>query len=620
MLVEPMLFHGNAGTGDPFRSFPTLETQFEGNLPQGLDADRARELLSAWFDAENIELVRGMEMVLAGEGETNHALSLLLHLLNEGCYKPGETMPIALALANNYLYSQVSPVIREEIRKDMVAHYHFYRKVVAWQKKAFELPYDLSRLPLIPQIYWADRRAYPPEEDIVYPIHTITDYREYIDSIDTLEYFHKIAVEKKLHLGDSVPKIGRNLFLYVHHTKAPDGLSRHFYNPSPEKILRIIDRIPHDEGSNIDAEKKTVRYRGADYNINSFIWINFQRRLCEETGHSIGLCEVTSLIEMILFKAMGIPACNMVRFSRVDPRLMGGHVFAGYYNPFRKRWHNLEMIKKWDKSYLMEFVIHKPLWSHRVKDLQGKVFEQCLAPRFFKVLNFGTLERDFNKVFLSNKLSWTNTLFSQTALPDNPVDSDMDDILDFEEKILGTDPKRPDTAGDGVSDAWKLNHYCDPNTPIPADSLESPPIDGLGGGFDEQGKTTIVFVKRAGTPSADVPEINTMSAARFDDKVYLHVTFHNDIRQCKRKDNYIHFGLEGGQDIIQGFDLVVDGKGIGQSDKTRAQEPDGYKGLRGISITDVELMVPVKYFKDATSAKIVFFTAQVRGELTLPLK
>jgi hypothetical protein len=619
MLAVPAISSDKADGGDPFGQFPSLEAQLGANLPRGMNADRARELLRSWFDNDNRELVRGMEMVLAGEGETNHAMGLLLHLLDSGCYERGETMPLALALANNYLYAAVTPAIRDEIRKDMAAHYRFYRKIVAWQKKAFELPCDLSRMPLIAQIYWADRRAYPPE-DITYPVGTISDYREYVDTIDTLEYFHRIAVEQNLSRGDGIARIGRNVYLYVHTTRAADGLNRHLYNPDEKTAGKITDRMPQDKGPRTGLEWFQLRHRGIQRNICDFIWTNYQRQLMERTGHSVGLCEVTSLIEMALFKAMGMPAGLMVRFPPRE-RPFPGHVFAMYYDPFLKKWKNLEMIRSWDKPQLTELVIHKPVWHHRVRDLQVKVAEKAPANRFFKVLDFGIPNGLMERVFMANRPSLDDTLFSRASFPDDPRDSDSDRIPDFEEIILGTDPARPDTGGDGVSDIWKLNHGLDPKIPITGGSLDLPPIDGLGGGFSEEGKVTAITVNRAGgAPRADVPEINTMSAARFGDNVYLHVTFHNDIRRCARKDNYIWFGIEGGRGRVKGFDVLVDGNGIGPNWKARTQEPDEYRELRGLSITDVEILVPLRYLDNATSVKIVFFTAQVRGELLLPLK
>ncbi|MBP7735328.1 MAG: hypothetical protein KA369_05075 [Spirochaetes bacterium] len=618
ILTVPALSPGKISGGGPFELFPALEAQAAANLPQGMDAARARELLGSWYDGGNSELVRGMEMVLAGEGETNHALALLLHLLDRDCYERGETMTAALALANNHLYALVTPAIREEIKKDIVKHYRFYRKIIAWQKKSLELPYDLSRVPLVAQIYWADRRAYPPE-DITYPVRTLSDYHEYVDSIETLEFFHNTAVERKLYLGESVTKIGRNVAQFVHKSKAADGLSQHLYNPDEKTAGKIIGRMPQDPGPRTGLEWFQLRYMGIQRNICDFIWTNYQRQLLERTGHSVGLCEVSSLIEMAAFKGMGIPAGLMVRFPPKE-RPFPGHVFAMYYDPFLKKWKNLEMIRSWDKPLLTELVIHKPVWHHRVKDLQVKVTEKAPANRFFKVLDFGIPNGLIEKVFMTNRPSWNDTLFSRAMLPDDPRDRDGDGIPDFEEKILGTDPSRPDSAGDGVSDLWKLNHGYDPGTPITQGSLDSPPMDGLGGAFSGERKMTTVTVKRAVSPREDVPEINTMSAARLGDNVYVHVTFHNDIRKCKRKDNYIWFGIEGGRGRVKGFDLVVDGNGIGQNNNVRAQEPDGYRDLRGISITDVELMVPVRYLDGASSVKIVFFTALERGELILPVR
>lgn len=604
--------------GDPSGAFPSLEAQVTSNIEAGMDRDTVMGRLVEWCDPGNPQMRKGMEMVLAGEGETNHALRLLLHLLNKGCYTPGDTMPLALALANNRLYSLVSQPVRDEIKKDIVRHYSLYRKIVAWQKESFEISVDLSRMPLVPQIYWADRMAYPPE-DIAYPIRTLDDYREYIDSIETLEFFHNQAVKYRLFEGQSMKRIGKGVSSYVF-GKDESGYARHLYNPSEETVQKLLCNIPHDPGPRTGLEWFQFRYKGVKRNICDFIWTNYQRLTMERTGHSVGLCEASSCIEVAAFKGLGIPAGFMIRLPPKE-RPFPGHVFSMYYDPNRRRWLNLEMIRSWDTSQVTELVINKPVWHHRVSGLQQKVREKAPANRFFRVLDFGITRELLEKAFFANRQELSDTLFGQASLPGDPVDTDMDGIPDFEERMLGTDPARPDTAGDGVSDMWKLDHGYDPKEPVTDGALKLPPLDGLGGGYADSGRLTSVTVNRAdGNPQPDVPEINTMSAARFGDTVYVHVTFHNDIRKCTRRDNYIWFGLEGGNGRVKGFDMVVDGSGIGQNGGTRAQEPDGYRDLRGLSITDVELMIPVRYFDGAESTKIVFFTARVRGEMTLDIR
>lgn len=625
LLVIPFLAAYSDPTAEDrvFAFFPGLAQQLAANLPAGVSRDQAKTLLAAWYGRGNSELIRGMKMVLAGEGETNHALQLLLHLLASGCGMPEESMPLALALANNRLYAQVSSSIREAIKKDIVGHYALYLKIAAWQKTAFEFRIDLARMPLVAQLYWADRVVYPPEE-IRYPIRTLSDYREFVDTIGTLEFFHTEAIKHRLYEGESMARIARNIFYYVHHKDAA-GYKRHFYGPDETRARTIVDRMPHDNVPRGNLSPLLVRYRGKPQNINGFIWLNYQRHCLQATGHSVGLCEVSSLIEMAAFKGMGVPAGLMIRFPPKELRTTG-HVFANWFDPVRRRWNNLEMIRSSDKQeHVYQLVVHKPVWHHRLPGLPDKAVDHAPAPRYFRLLKLGLQETHFTEVFFAPHTAVTNMIFRRDALPDDGqgrlADSDGDSIHDFEERLLGLDPFRPDTARDGVSDLWKLAYGYDPKTPLAAGSLDTPPIDGLGGGFtDRNNRLTTVTVRRhPGGPDPDSPEIDTMSAGIFGDRLYLRVTFHNDIRQCKRLNNYLSFVDEGGTTAFPGFSLLVDGNGVRPAGGN-PKVADDYRGLRGLSIREVELMIPLRYFRGAGRVKIIFFTARVRGELTLPLR
>lgn len=55
-----------------------------------------------------------------------------------------------------------------------------------------------------------------------------------------------------------------------------------------------------------------------------------------------------------------------------------------------------------------------------------------------------------------------------TVEPDSTADCDGDGLTDREEvQVYGTDPTDPDTAGDGISDGWKVQYGFDPTAPVP---------------------------------------------------------------------------------------------------------------------------------------------------------
>lgn len=619
-----------AAAQDIFSAFPSLESQMKVNLEAGMDREVILSRLIEYCNLNDPEMVRGMEMILAGDvdlkGGPNYALRLLLYQLNEKSYVPGDTIALALALVNNRLYAAVDETIRKEIRKDIVRHYGFYRKIVAWQKK-FEMKVDLSHMPLIPKIYWADRRVYPPE-GISYTVKTPDDYREYTDTIETLEYFRDLADRHRLYDGANITIIARAVNDFIHR-KDEKGFKRNLYNPPLEKVRELIDRIPHDTGNDTVDEKRQFMYRGKRNGINGFMWINYQRKLFESLGHSIGMCEVTGLTEMILFKAMGIPSGLM---TRVAPKgcPLPGHVFAAYYDPIRKKWNNLEMVKKYTRPCGMELVIGKPLWHH-AKDLRKRARGTEPAPRFFRLLGLGIQEKHFDEIFFYNKTEQTDAIFSRAALPDDLKDSDGDTMYDFEKKLLGLNPERADTADDGVSDLWKLERGLDPKRPLP--DQEIPPVDGLGGGYADSKKLLSINYDPYNRKKDfdEIQDIKTLSAGRFGDAVYISASFHSDINRNKKRGHNLTLLLQGGRGNYDSIELTIGGSNARPaSKKASSKSPDGFREIRGRVIKDLELMVPVKYL-DGAGAVMIRYSGFVRkngkkvdsikpGELTLPIR
>lgn len=604
-IILVMYVPGLTAGDDLFSAFPGLEKQVAANLQQGMDHDTIVSRLEEYCGTNDPEMVRGMRMILAGDSgktdESNFALQLLLFMLDDRSYAPGDTMALAMALVNNRLYSTVNDEIREEIRRDLSRHYGLYRTIVAWQKK-FEMRIDLSRMPLVPKMYWADRMVYPPE-GISYPVRTLDDYREYVDTIETLEYFHDLADRHRLYEGGSVKSMGDNVYAFIH-KKDDTGFDRDFYGPTPEQVRPFIDRIPHDSGYDTVNDRNQIMYRGKWSNINGFIYTNYQRKLYQGLGRFIGLCEVFSLTEMAMFKAMGIPSGLMIRNSPPGASY-GGHVFAMYYDPFRTRWNNLELIRKSDKPWEMNLVIGKPVWHHRVKALKGLTAEKEMAPRYFRLLELGIQEKHFDRIFFSERENLSGIIFSRAALPDELTDSDGDTLYDFEEKLMGLDPRRADTAGDGVADLWKLMHGLDPKEAV-AD-LELPPVDGLGGGYRDTGRLVLSSYGPYDGKSLydEIQEIKTLSAARFGDTVYVSVSFHNDISRNKSRGHYLTFTMQGGRGNIDSFEVLIDSNNPRPANaNARAKSPDGFKDIRGWAIRDVELSIPVRYMDGADTVTI----------------
>lgn len=594
-------------------AFSGLEAQLDANLEEGMNRAAIISRLEEYLNPGDPEMAKGMEMILAGDSgrasEPNYALRLLIHMLNERSYAPGDTMVMAMALVNNNLYAGVNDEIRREIKKDLVRHWNLYRKIVAWQKK-LEIRIDLSRMPLVPKMYWADRRVYPPE-GITYAVRTLDDYREYVDTMETLEYFHDLADRHRVYEGASVGEIADNVRTFINR-KDKNGFDRDFYGPTPEQVRPFIDRIPHDAGYDTVNDKNQIMYKGAWRNINGFIYINYQRKLFQSLGRFIGLCEVFSLSQMAMFKGMGIPSGLMIRNSPKE--VYAGHVFASCYDPFRRRWNNLEIIKSSNKAVEIGLVIGKPVWHHRVRDLKELAEEKETAPRFFRLLDLGIQEKHFNAIFFSNKKQFSNTIFSREALPDDLTDTDGDTIYDFEERLLGLDPLHADTARDGVSDLWKLTHGLDPKTPVT--DQEAPPVDGLGGGYSDAGKLqSAQYEAYSGKNEHDeIQEVRTLSAARFSDMIYVSVSFYNDISKNRKRTHHLAFSLLGGSGNYDSFEVLIDSDNPRPANAAiKEKSKDGFREIRGWAIRDVELAIPARYLNGAEAVKIRY-RAFVRKE------
>jgi len=110
-----------------------LEQQLAVIYPERAAQERARQAVSRYLagldDAGRAGFALILQEDLFSGREVNHALALLVSLLEHGASRPGDTITLALALANNHIYSIGDEAVRTAVRSDAVAHFGLYREM-----------------------------------------------------------------------------------------------------------------------------------------------------------------------------------------------------------------------------------------------------------------------------------------------------------------------------------------------------------------------------------------------------------------------------------------------------------------------------------------------------------
>ena len=327
IILITVIILGSIGPGFAesavFREFPTLADQIKEIAKSPKDIDPSAALLARYLEISNEEIVKGMKLVLQEDTfltqpenkRHNYALELLVYLLKNGCGMPGETMPLALALANNSVYANGDETIKKEIRKDILAHYKFYRKVAEWQRK-IQAGWDISEMPFFAQLCWADRTfVWETHSRFIDNCKDRAEYREYVTRIETLDELHET---------------------FVKNIKAS----------SVEEWANALEnaansRFIYAEQDNGGLNSQLKRYRGKK---------KFQ-------GH----CGSYTSVQLGLYAAAGIPAtgCQM---TLVDKSL--NHAYSLYYHPASGKWKAFQNVISKDHKTLIIYQIALPARHH----------------------------------------------------------------------------------------------------------------------------------------------------------------------------------------------------------------------------------------------------------------
>jgi hypothetical protein len=479
--------------------------EFSLSLSQfGLDESKYKQNILIWAQSSDTEFknVENCEPASVMYRMENSALALYLHLLSMDCYRAGDSITAAIALANSMIYSMADNEVKKAIAEDAVKQYQFYRKIVDWQN-SWKCPYALEKAALIPKIFWADRARYSHAYilDAMYRMKldkmNLEVYREFVDRIDILEKIHSIVVDKGLALFD-LEVTARNLEDWVHahrmYLSSIENMDAFNADNSAWKELWENAHKLYKEG------KYYVEYFGNKYRWDDFRWINYQYNHLIKEGCFIGDCGDTTVAQMAFYRAAGIAPAS---FQHTDPygTALLSHNYPAHYDPNLKRWYVYQIPRfysggKEKPDTPMVFYFNKPYWhpwksADKTKQVpigSGNYYHSYFYPgepvNSYPYANFMTIgmpETLMERIFFTNLSLVKGFIFNSATAPAKITDSDKDGIPDSLEKDYGTDPKKWDTDGDGYSDYWEITHALNPLKKTPPSELPGVPlaVDGF---------------------------------------------------------------------------------------------------------------------------------------------
>ncbi len=391
----------------------------------------------------------------------NHALTLFAHILRETNPPRCETMPMAIALANSLYFGMGDEQIRETIKSEVVEQYRLYREINSWQE-SLPVSMELSRLPLIPQIYWAslDRE--------VKKVNNLEEYRKIVPRIQDLRDLRASLLKSGAFRGDSPEEIAY-------------GLHRYF-----RANLTPVERLPANRRGWYFPEIYPL-YR--------------------DTGKFAAIhCVAAATNLWILFRAMGMPVLTYYQNSRNAQAQTGVHEWPAFYHRQTGRWMTVQRGSPWPRLSNPDIPVHfelfRPIWQHKRFLFEKKQWDALPEKSRAPAAHIGGHFRSNSLYELSTNAAMRRFVFhgmeetlmeqlweapasvlrpqgylvNVTTAPQNAADSDGDGLYDVREIQLNLNPRSPDTDGDLAADLWELEHRMDAKSP---ERQIAPVIDGF---------------------------------------------------------------------------------------------------------------------------------------------
>lgn len=611
-------------------NFSTIEQQLVSSFAQDSERERARKHLAVYYNEEDSEMRKGFALILQDDiylkwqkknkSKKNFALILLVHLLQEDAYLPGDTISMALAVANNYFYSIADEETKKQIRADLIKHFSYYKKILAWQQKT-DLGYDLSLAPIIPKIYWASRQR---NLDLLQNLKTINinEYKEFVDTIENLEFMHELLITNKLADADSLMGLARNIEQFtekniVYRAQIEQHRNKLVKNPLDNNARQAIAEYDHGE--------YTINFMGKNRRWDLFYWLNYQMRLFREFGYFKGDCTTETTFQMNLYKAAGIPSLA----NQIRPVRRGDYTHNSplYYNIFFKKWDTIQFPKEGETDYYVHF--EKPIWHHLKYEMDGRKYKseerevhsaywQGEMANWQKIVHFrkrGFTDEHFEQMFLSDITQQSGFIFNSTSAPTLILDSDNDGILDEFEFFYNTDQLSADTDQDGFADLWEIEFGYDPTSPSSIPPNDMIAIDGIS--FKEADIFQLdVIPDLSGDYTADseIYDIASIAAQLFEDMIYVAVTYHNDIRKNARDIHTVRIDGKSQKELKRMAFQWVNGKiYVYEVTKTGWNKQESKQHDFSIqTVVDTELLIPLSYFSGFDAIDIKYQATGVK--------
>lgn len=549
--------------------------------------------------------------------------------------KTRDSIVLALALANNDLYSLADSQTQEIILTDMEKHFAFFRDLEK-DRQEKGIGWSWEETPISAFVFWTDRLG-SNRQQLVSTMQALgvekmnrTLYWEFVDRIETLEAVRKDLLENHL-VSPSPQETAENIENYVHQKRAYRSSMENLIDFHRRKMLSeedlMLARKEHKEG------KYYFEYLGKKRRWDEFPWLNYQvNEHFRKDNRFRGDCGSTTVVQMGYYRAAGLPVAS---FQWIHPKKVAAytHNFPVFYHPRRKQWVSVQkpifyeaggrLVEKPEPIFLH---FTKPIFHHAMQTAPFEMQNSSnrITYGFYpgelgdsqtvsRALTLGWDGQRMDEIFFSLQTQKRGLLLHRAQ--DKPVDRDGDGLLDEWETRLGTNPNHPDTDGDGLSDLYEFENGLDPLEPNPLDS-NTVVLDGLTGEFGKDDCVTDPQGDIRG--SKDRLDISHFCARRVGKNLHLAARFHNDTKENKvqvfsvmieisqKGSGRKRFWVQWNGHHSQMYSVIQD---LGHDRYTPIPAP----GLKQAQLGDVEFLVPGQNWTADDNLDLVFHSSGFFG-------